>query len=205
LCRYSAVRLDLTKRKSNSPWGSAYKEGLPSTAVNDRIEVDEILYPSVNTGTIDVATGQWEGITLSDKNFTIDTTHESVANGASVLCPQATPDYIDMTNYQDLFIAIRPSSGGNVALEAVFGPAHNAFANLAPIRAASGVRIATDGEPSDEGVYSGFYDATEALTANVWNIYNIQGRLSNQKVLQLNITNNSGSVSNITFAYLRVV
>ena len=90
----------MVKRKTNSPWGSAYKEGLPSTAVNDRIEVDEILYPSVNTGNIDVATGQWEGVTLSDQQFTIDAVHESVANGATVLSPQATPDYIDMTNYK---------------------------------------------------------------------------------------------------------
>jgi hypothetical protein len=194
----------LAKRKTNSPWGSAYKEGLPSTAVNDRVEVDEILYPSVNTGNIDVATGQWEGVTLSDQHFTIDATHESVGNGASVLCPQATPDYIDMTNFSDLFIAIRPTNGGNVAIEAVYGPATNAFANLAPIRAGSSVRIATDGEPSDEGVYSGFQDATEALATDVWNIYNIQGRLSDQKVLQFNITNNSGGASDITFAYLRV-
>ena len=117
----------MVRRKSNSPWGSAYKEGLPSTAVNDRIEVDEILYPSVNTGNIDVASGQWEGITLNDKTFTIDATHESVANGASVLSPQATPDYIDLTGYCDLQIAIKPSNGGNYGLSAVMGPQSNAY------------------------------------------------------------------------------
>jgi len=194
----------LVKRKTNSPWGSAYKEGLPSTAVNDRIKVDEILYPSVNTGTIDVATGQWEGITLSDKNFTIDATHESVANGASVLSPQATPDYINMTGFCDLLIAIKPSASGNVKLEAVMGPAHNAYANLSPVSAAA---VLKGVEPSDIGgsLSTLFTDTAESLTLNAWNIYIIHGTLAGQKMMQIRITNNSGGASNIEFAYLRLI
>jgi len=196
----------LVKRKSNSPWGSAYKEGLPSTAVNDRIEVEEILYPSVNTGNIDVATGQWEGITLSDQVFTIDATHESVANGAAVLSPQATPDYIDMSAHSDILIAIRPSNGGNVAIEAVMGPATNAFANLAPVNAASALRGTFEAQGSaTTDLANLFSDNSEALTANVWNIFLIQDRIPYQKLLQFKITNNSGGASDITFAYLRVV
>ena len=193
----------MARRKSNSPWGSAYKEGLPSTAVNDRIEVDEILYPSVNTGNIDVATGQWEGVTLSDQQFTIDAVHESVANGATVLSPQATPDYIDMTNYKDLFIAIKPTNEGNCAIKAVFGPGTNTFSNLSPINAAAGIKvIPIEGTDAFETAVD---DAAEFLTADVWNILFIQNRLAGQKVMQFQIVNNSGGVSNITFAYLRMI
>jgi len=192
-------------KRTNSPWSKTYKEGLPTTAVDDHVNIDNTVVGAITTGVIDSATGQWKGITVTDDNFTIDATHEGVPNTGVVLCPQATPDYINMKGFKNLFIAIKPTNGGNVAIEAVFGPAHNYFANLTPIRSGSGVRIATDGEPSDEGVYSGFYDATEALSADVWNIYNIQGRLSDQQVLQLQITNNSGGESDIQFAYLRVV
>ena len=195
----------MARRKSNSPWGSAYKEGLPSTAVNDRIEVDEILYPSVNTGTIDVATGQWEGITLSDKNFTIDATHESVANGATVLSPQATPDYVDMTGFNSLFIAIKPSNAGNVAITAVMGPATNSFANLAPVDAAAGLRgtKASTGS-ANKTMDDLLVDGDENLTANVWSIFYLAANLQNQKLLQFKLVNNSGGSSNIDFAYLRV-
>jgi len=192
------------KREAYAPWSLTRKAGVQSATVNGDIEVPQFIQPVLDTGFVD-EDGNWKGTKSSDEQFLVDVTHESVANGAVVLSPQATPDFINMTGFSDLFIAIKPSNGGNVALEAVFGPATNAFANLSPIRAASGVRIATDGEPSDEGVYSGFQDATEALTANVWNIYNIQGRLSGQKVLQFSITNNSGGASDIDFAYLRVV
>ena len=194
----------MVKRKTNSPWGSAYKEGLPSTAVNDRIEVDEILYPSVNTGNIDVATGQWEGVTLSDQQFTIDAVHESVANGATVLSPDTNNfPSIDMTGFQDLFIAIKPDGNGNNAISAVMGPDTQPFANLSPINAAAGIKvIPIEGTDAFETAVD---DAAEFLTADVWNILFIQNRLAGQKVMQFQIVNNSGGVSNITFAYLRVI
>ena len=204
MCCHGAICLDLVKRKSNSPWGSAYKEGLPSTTVNDRIEVDEILYPSVNTGNIDVKTGQWEGITLSDQNFTIDATHESVANGATVLSPQATPDYIDMTGFNQVQIAIKPTNGGNFAIEAVMGPNSNTYANLAPVNPAVTL-YGNVGQNNPQDFTLLFSEDAQALTADLWNIFTITNNLSNQKLLQFKITNNSGGVSDITFAYLRVI
>jgi hypothetical protein len=191
----------LVKRKTNSPWGSAYKEGLPSTAVNDRVEVDEILYPSVNTGNIDVKTGQWEGITLTDNNFTIDATHSSVANSASVLSPQDIP--IDMTGYSDLLLAIRVSNAGNFKIGAVMGPDGLSFANLIPVVPAvllKGFPIGDD--PTDMSALMD--DAAENLSVvDAWFIFSIMGRLKHQKLLQFKITNNSGDASDIQIAYLR--
>jgi hypothetical protein len=193
----------LVKRSVNSPWGNVYKEGLPSTAVDDKTLVDQEVRPTINTGSIDVRTGKWEGVTHSDENFKDFTTHLAIPNGAAVLAPAtATRDYIDMTGFSDIFIAIKPSNGGAVAITAVMGPDTNTFANLTPVDPA--VTIKTSVSPNTT-LSSAFYDSAETLTADVWNIYNIQTVLSNQKNLQFKILNNSGGESNIEFAYLRMV
>ena len=192
----------MVKRRVNSPWGNVYKEGLPSTAVDDQTDVDQEVRPTILTGSIDVRSGRWEGITLSDEQFRIDAPHEATPNGASVLSPQLQPDRINMTGFNDLFIAIKPSNGGAVAITAVMGPDTNTFANLTPVDAA--VTLKTSVSPNTT-LSSAFYDSAETLTADVWNIYNIQTVLRNQKLLQFKILNNSGGASDIQFAYLRMV
>jgi len=196
----------LADRKSNSPWGSNYKEGLPSTAVNDTISVNQVLRPTVDTGVIDVDTGQWEGIITSDKQFSLSTITTGLPNGASILRPNtANADFIDMTGYNDLFIAIKPSNGGNFAIQAVMGPDTKYFANLEPVNAAAGLRglVIPFGTANDfENIFN---DAAESLTADVWNIFPINSVLSNQKNLQFSITNNTGDASDVDFGYMRVV
>jgi len=194
----------LANRRSNSPWGSSYKEGLPSTAVNDTVDIDQNVRATISTGVIDVRTGQWQGIRLSDEQFLIDATHEAIANGGVALSPQAQPDFIDMTGYKNLMIAVKPSNAGNYKLQAVMGPVTNMFANLTPINAAAVLRgwVREGAGEMDELAT----DGAEALVADVWNIYCVCiPTLANQKVLQWKITNNSGGPSNIDFAYLRIV
>jgi len=196
----------LADRKANSPWGSNNKEGLPSTAVNDTISVNQVLRPTVDTGVIDVDTGQWEGIITSDKQFSLSTITTGLPNGASILRPNtANADFIDMTGYNDLFIAIKPSNGGNFAIQAVMGPDTKYFANLEPVNAAAGLRglVIPFGTANDfENIFN---DAAESLTADVWNIFPINSVLSNQKNLQFSITNNTGDASDVDFGYMRVV
>ena len=193
----------MANRKSNSPWGSSYKEGLPSTAVNDTVDIDQNVRATISTGVIDVATGQWEGNILSDKQFLIDATHEAVANGASVLSPQAQPDFIDMTGYDQLFIGIKPSATGNYTITAVMGPDTNYFANLTPINATATLRGNGDWYASSD--FEGLMSGTESLAADYWNIFTIINRVKGQKVLQFSITNATGGPANIQFAYMRVV
>jgi len=193
----------LVNRKSNSPWGSSYKEGLPSTAVNDTVDIDQNVRATINTGVIDVATGQWQGIRLSDEQFLIDAKHEGIATTTAILSPQAQPNFIDMTGYSDLFIALLVTNGGNYKIEAVMGPTTNYFANLTPVNAASFLRGANlDVEPAD--VDDLFRDAAEALTADVWNIFYLRNMLKGQKNMQFMITNNSGGFADMTFAYMRL-
>ena len=107
-----------------------------------------------------------------------------------------------MTGFNDIQIAIRPTNGGNFAIEAVMGPDTDSYANLSPVNAAATLR----GNFKEESVVDNlFSDSAESLTADVWNIFIIASNLKNQKLLQFKITNNSGGSSDIEVMYLRIV
>jgi hypothetical protein len=191
--------------KEYAPWSRETSDGLITSAVDSHVRVSQDVVPAITVGTIDKLSGKWEGVTVSDSIFLVDPTHEAVANGATVLCPQRSDhEYIDMTGFKSLFIAIKPSNGGNVATTAVMGPDSYNFANLNPVNAASNLRgTAAQGTPVDlENLY---FDGSESLTADVWNIFYIANNLTNQKLLQFSIVNNSGGPSNIQFASMRIV
>ena len=191
--------------KDFAPWSAETAQGIKTDPVDSNIDVKQQVVPALTVGTINAKTGEWTGIRESDTAFLIDATHEAVANGADVLSPQAQPDRIDMTGYNDLFIAVKVSQGGNYAIKAVMGPSTNYFANLTPVNAA--VRLRGNGVWSGTGTGLGdiLIDGTESLSADIWNIFLIQEKLASQKNMQIRIDNNSGGPSNIEFAYLRVV
>jgi len=191
-------------RKVYAPY-STTGEQVGQTPVEGYVDVKQEITPIILTGELG-KDGEWSGVTVSDKTFTIDTAHLEVANGAAVLSPQKSDhEYIDMTNFNDLFIAINPSNAGNYAISAVMGPDTYHYANLNPVNAA--VRIKGNGIWSGTGTGLGdiLIDGVESLTADVWNIFPIQGKLAGQKLMQILITNNTGGNSNIQFASLRVV
>jgi hypothetical protein len=196
----------LAERKSNSPWGSNYKEGLPSTAVNDTIEVNQILRPTVNTGVIDVDSGQWEGVRTSDKEFSLSPISTGIPNGAAVLRPStADADFIDMTGYSNLFIALKPSNGGNFAITAVMGPDTRYFANLQPVASARALRGGGFAAMSGDDMDNVLLDAAEDCQTDLWNIFIINQRVKEQKNLQFQITNNTGDATDLEFGYMRLV
>jgi len=189
--------------KDFAPWSAETAQGIKTDPVDSNIDVKQQVVPALTVGTINAKTGEWTGVLESDTDFLIDATHDGVPNGAAVLVPQAQPDFIDMTGYNDLFIAIKPSDGGNVKIEAVMGPDTNYFANLQPVNAAA---LLKGNDPESTGnIAIILSDAAENLTVDVWNIFVFKNILRNQKLLQFKLTNNAGSSSNIQFAYLRVV
>jgi len=191
-------------RKVYAPY-STTGEQVGQTPLEGYVDVAQAIYPAVNTGQIG-KDGEWSGVTVSDKLFTIDATHEGVPNGAAVLSPQTSnSDFIDMTGYSTLFIALFVTDTGNYGLEAVMGPDTNTFANLTPVNAAAPLRGSTIANSATADMANLFGDSTEALTTNVWNIFVIQENLQGQKNMQFKITNSAGSASDITFAYMRVV
>jgi len=191
-------------RKAIAPWSTEREQGIESATVDSNIETPQYLQPVVNTGDIDL-NGNWIGVRTSDKLFTIDATAEGIANGGDILSPQkADADFIDMTGYNDILVALKPTNGGTYQLKAVMGPDTNSFANLTPINPASTLRgLASNRNISviDEVLV----DGGEACTGDVWNIYIIQGVLKGQKNMQFKITNNSGGNSDIDFAYMRLI
>jgi len=193
--------------KEYTPWSRESEDGLITSAVDSHVSVSQNVVPALNVGTIDKLSGKWNGVTVSDSTFLVDPVHAGIPNGATVLSPQqADHEYIDMTGFSDLFIALKVSNGGNVALSAVMGPETYNYANLNPVNAASALLGATFSSGMNAGFDNVIVDSSESLTADVWNIYAIlNGRLANQKLLQFKITNNSGGNSDIQFAALRVV
>jgi len=194
-------------RKGLAPWSLSREAGIESATVDGTIEVPQYVQPVLDTGFVDEK-GNWKGQKSSDKDFIALLLDVGIANGATILTPNVNPDGtwpLDMTGYNDIFYAIKTTNGGNYSVEAVMGPDALSFANLSPVNAAGSLKLSTDGEPSDEGMYAVFWDASEAMTTDVWNIFQIQGRCKDQKLLQFRIINNSGGSADIETAFMRLV
>jgi len=193
-------------RRGLAPWSLSREAGIESATVDGTIEVPQYVQPTLNTGFVDEK-GDWKGSKSSDKDFIAFHIDEAIANGGTILTPGVNPDGtwpLDMTGYTDIIIAIRPSNGGNVKMEAVMGPDAQSFANLNPINAAALLRGTAWGA-NNQNMIDLFNDAAETLVVDVWNLITIQQRLKDQKLLQFQITNNSGDISTIETAFMRIV
>ena len=195
--------------KDFAPWSAETAQGIKTDPVDSNIRVRQEVVPAITVGTVNAITGEWTGVIESDTAFLVDPTHEAVANGAEVLSPQkADHEYIDMTGFNTILLAINPSNAGAYALSAVMGPNTYSFANLTPVNAGQllkGLINSDTTSSANQNINNLYVDTSESLVADVWNIFMIEGRLANQKLLQFKIANNSGGASNIEFAYMRVV
>ena len=121
----------------------AREAGIESATVDGTIEIPQYVQPVLDTGFVDEK-GDWKGAKSSDKDFIAFQTDIGIANGADFLTPSVNPDGtwpLDMTGYEDIFIAIKPTNGGNVKIDAVIGPDTVSFANLSPVDAAKRIEI----------------------------------------------------------------
>ena len=193
-------------RTGYAPWSLTREAGVQSATVDGTIEVPQYIQPVLDTGFVDEK-GNWKGRKSNDDQFHSLAIDESVAIGAAILAPQIASGTIwplDMTGFNSLFIAIKPSNGGNYAITAVMGPNDLSFANLNPVNPASALQGAVDTR-FDQKIHNIMDDDSVSLTAAVWNIYYLQNRLASQKLLQFKITNNSGGSSDIETAFMRLV
>ena len=190
-------------RRGLAPWSLAREAGIESATVDGTIEVPQYVQPTLSTGFVDEK-GDWKGSKSSDKDFIALQTDEAIANAGTILTPGVNPDGtwpLDMTGYADIFIAIKPSNGGNYQITAVMGPDSVPFANLSPVNAAATLKGAIRRNDMDNLLH----DSSDSLTADVWNIFIIGTRLRNQRLLQFKFTNNSGGISTIETAFMRIV
>jgi len=190
--------------KTITPFSTRAKEGATDSPLGDFVIVDQTITPTADAGFFDKNTGKLEGVIGSDKLFTVDAIHEAVPNSATVLSPQGATNNIDMTGFNDLLIAVKPSNGGAVAISAVMGSGAS-FANLSPLNAGNVLRGNIHGNLNEDDIKNIFVDASETLIVDVWNIFIISGKFIHQKALQFKLVNNSGAESDIQFAYMRLV
>ena len=193
-------------REGYAPWSLTREAGVESATVDGTIEVPQYVQPTIDTGFVDEK-GDWKGRKSSDKDFFAFQKDEGIPNTGEILTPTERPDGtwpLDMTGFQDLFIAIKPTNGGNYAITAVMGPDTVSFANLNPVNAAATILVSNQTH-SPPDLETAFSDSSQSLTADVWNIFLISGSLKDQKLLQFKITNNSGGSSDIETAFMRVV
>ena len=191
-------------REGYAPWSLTRKAGVQSATVDGTIEVPQYIQPVLDTGFVDEK-GDWKGTKSSDEQFFAFGKDEGIPNGGEILAPQASGTIwpLDMTGYNDIFIAIKPTNTGNYRIQAVMGPNDLSFANLKPVNPAVVLR----GNYKEDATMADLLnDSAEALTADVWNIYKINdAKLADQKLLQFSITNNSGGEANIEVAFMRLV
>jgi len=192
-------------RTGLAPWSLSREAGIESATVDGTIEVPQYVQPTLNTGFVDEK-GNWRGVKSSDKQFIIYK-DEAIANSGTILTPSVNADGtwpLDMTGFNSIFIGLKPTNGGTYAVKAVMGPDSLSFANLKPVNSGIALQgVNPNYSPPDfEALMS---DASETMTADVWNIFNIMELLKNQKLLQFLITNNSGDISTIETAFMRIV
>jgi len=194
-------------RRGLAPWSLSREAGIESATVDGTIEVPQYVQPVLDTGFVDEK-GDWKGAKSSDRNFIAYHKEESIANGGNALFPVVNADGswpLSMEGYTDIFIAIRPSNGGNYESTAIMAPDAIPFHNLQPTNAAAALRGVKAGESGSGTVNNILYDAAESLTVDVWNIFILQSICRQQPNLQFKLTNNSGDASDIEVTFMRLV
>ena len=194
--------------KTITPFSTRAKEGATDAPLGDFVNVEQNITSVADVGHYDINTGRLTGVPTSDRVFIAYEKQDEIANGGVAIAPSANADGswpLSMVGYADIFIAVKPSNGGNYAISAVMGPDSNTFMGLTPVNAAAALQGATFSSGLNAGFDNILVDSAESLTADVWNIYIIQDRLRNQDLLQFKITNNSGGISNIETAFVRFV
>jgi len=194
------------KRKVYAPFSLTSEAGVGQTPVEGYIDVNQVIYPTVNTGTVN-ENGKWTGVKSDDEEFIGLTKAVSVAASTAVLFPDSNNHpSIDMTGFNDLQIAIKSTSTDSVKLEAFFGPDTVPFANLSPIAAGQFPKILTLSRVVDDNFDNILLDTSEATVGNAWIVFTILGRCKGQKNLQIKVTNLAGhTVDSIEFAFRRLV
>ena len=191
------------KRKVYAPFSLTSEAGVAQTPVEGYIDVNQAIYPTVSTGVVN-ENGKWTGVKSDDAEFIGFTKAEAIGNGEHILFP-ATNNHpsIDMTGFNDLFIAIKSSATGDIAIRAMSGPDTERFAN---ITVAHGITYKGNYNDGNATLEENIVDSTETLsTADAFFVYMLQSRARNYRNLQFRITNNTGGIANFDFAFMRLV
>jgi hypothetical protein len=191
------------KRKAYAPFSLTSEAGVAQTPVEGYIDVNQSIYPTVNTGTIN-ENGKWAGVKSSDNEFLGLSKAVSLPDGENEFFPNTGPDpqTIDMSGFSVFQFAIKPSQAGNHLFTAVQGPSTSNILNLTPPNALESLLILDPNGSTFENVMSD----TQSLTADVWSVFTITDpRLKGQTNFKIRVRNNTGSAEDVEFAFRRIV
>ena len=193
------------KRKVYAPFSLTSEAGVAQTPVEGYIDVNQTIYPTVNTGTIN-ENGIWSGVKSNDTEFIGLTTHLAIPDSGTVLFPDTNNHpSIDMTGFKHLQFAVKSSRSDTVKLNAVTGPDTVPFANLAPVQAAADCKFMSSSRYVDEAFDNVLNDTSEIMSADAWRLFTILDRAQGQKNMQIRLENNSGDPTDFEFAFRRLV
>ena len=191
------------KRKAYAPFSLTSEAGVGQTPVEGYIDVNQWIYPTVNTGTIN-ENGKWAGVKSDDVEFIgISKAVAIDGGGAATLFPDTTNHpTINMAGFSTLQFALKPTVGGSYGIQAVFGPDTIRYAGLEPISAGTGITIIDATGSSDEAIFND----TLTYNANEWRVITVLAdRCKGQNNMQVKIFNNTGSIADLEFAFRRLV
>ena len=173
--------------------------GVTQTPVEGYIDVEQRIKPTLTVGSVDEK-GIWSGVKSDDREFFLFQKDDAIPNTGEILYPA---DGLDMIGFRHMMLAIKPTNGGNYAIQLVMGPDTNRFNNLQPFNSGSLLKGFVDNRTETMGKLAD--DSAEALTADVWNIYAVLNYdYSGYENIQWKITNNSGGESFIETAVKRL-
>ena len=173
--------------------------GVTQTPVEGYIDVEQRIKPTLTVGSVDEK-GIWSGVKSDDREFFLFQKDDAIPNTGEILYPA---DGLDMIGFRHMMLAIKPTNGGNYAIQLVMGPDTNRFNNLQPVNSGSLLKGFVDNRTETMGKLAD--DSAEALTADVWNIYAVLNYdYSGYENIQWKITNNSGGESFIETAVKRL-
>jgi len=187
------------KRKVYAPFSLTSEAGVGQTPVEGYIDVNQVIYPTVSTGTVN-ENGNWTGIKTSDSEFFNLQKDLAIADNGEILSNKV----INMFNYDILMLALKVSRAGNYEFGILQGgDADDAYFNLKPVSTAQALR-ATVRTDSNTNAFTTLLSDQETISdTNTWLIYKIND-LKGFK-LKYRVTNQSGGNSDMETAIMRIL
>jgi len=192
------------KRKAYAPFSLTSEAGVAQTPVEGYIDVDQMIYPTVSTGTVN-ENGKWTGVKSNDPEFMGFTKALAVADSGEFLAPDTNNHpSINMEGFRHLQFIVKASSNADTQLYARTGPDTIKCLNVT-LQAAEDIRLAGIGDPAnDVGFASALNDTSETISSG-YRLFTVYDRLKDVNNFQILVKNVSGSNRDYEFAFRRLI
>jgi hypothetical protein len=190
----------MAKRKAYAPFSLTSEAGVAQTPVEGYIDVEQKIYPTVGTGTVN-ENGKWTGVKSNDAEFIGLQKDLLIANGASIV----NNTTIDCTDFDNLMFAIKPSNAGNFILTLNISGTEtgdDSYYNLKPVNT-DFFAFATLRTDSSANLLDQLLVAENTYAADVWSVIKVNETKGFKFVMK--ITNASGGDSDIETAFMRII